>query len=42
MKAAAYFFTAISLAASIAKEKSKMDAGAISPFKPAVALSIAM
>jgi hypothetical protein len=42
MKAAAYFFTAISVAVSAAREKSKMDAGAISPFKLAVAPSMAM
>jgi hypothetical protein len=32
----------ISLAPSVAREKSKMDAGAIFPFKPAVASSMAM
>src|SRR5262245_25432311 len=38
----AYFLPAISLLASPAGEKSKIDAGEKSPFKPAVALSMAM
>jgi hypothetical protein len=37
-----YFFCANSLAASAASEKSKIDAGATSPFKLAVEVSIAM
>jgi hypothetical protein len=40
--AQAYFLTAISLLASPAGEKSKIDVGEKSPFKPAVALSMAM
>jgi hypothetical protein len=37
-----YFFCAHSLAAASASEKSKIDAGATSPFKLAVEVSIAM
>ena len=37
-----YFFCANSLAATSAREKSKIDAGATSPFKLAVEVSIAM
>jgi hypothetical protein len=37
-----YFFCANSLAASAAREKSKIDPAATSPFKLAVELSIAM